>query len=92
MPAIVEAVKDLKPSLICLSVTQMPTQWDWVVELRQFTRSLCRRGCHIILGGRAIGEQGDQLSPFDAVCSTSRELLEFLQAQGEEPSIPDQQA
>lgn len=90
--AIVGAVQDLKPSLICLSVTQKPTQWDWVLELRQLTRSLCRCGCHIILGGRAIGEQGSELSPFDAVCSTSRELLEFLQAQGERRSAPDEQA
>lgn len=89
--AIVSAVQDLKPSLICLSMTQMTTQWDWVKELRELTHSLCR-GCRIVLGGRAIGEQGGLLSPFDAICSTSRELLEFLQAQGERRLASDQQA
>ncbi len=80
--AIVSAAQDLRPSLICLSVTQMTSDWAWVDELRELTRSLCR-GCSIILGGRAIGEQERHLSPFDAVCSTSRELLEFLQGQCE---------
>ncbi len=88
--AIVSAVHDLRPSLICLSVTQMSEQWNWVEELRQLTRSLCSEGCHIILGGRAATEQGCQLTPFDAVCSTSREMLEFLQEQGERRSIANQ--
>ncbi len=87
--AIVGAVQDLKPSLICLSVTQMVEQWDWVDEVRQLTRSLCK-GCHIILGGRAIGEQEFHPNPFDAICSTSRELLEFLQEQGERRSPSNQ--
>ena len=88
--AIVSAVHDLRPSLICLSVTQMSEQWDWVEELRQLTRSLCSEGCHIILGGRAVREPGSQQNPFDAICSTSREMLEFLQAQGERRPMANQ--
>jgi MerR family transcriptional regulator, light-induced transcriptional regulator len=89
--AIASAVHDLKPSLICLSLTQLPKQWDWVDELRQLSRTLCGRECNIILGGRASDDTGLQRSPFDAVCSTSRELLEFLQAQFDRRSPPDQQ-
>ena len=80
--AIVGAVQDLKPTLICLSVTQMSREWDWVDELRELTESSCQ-GCHIILGGRAIREQAFSPSPFDAICSTSKELLEFLQGLGD---------
>ncbi len=90
--AIVRAVQDLKPSLVCLSVTQTTAQWDWVDELRRLTLPLCGGGCHVVLGGRAMGEQGSHPSPFDAICSTSRDLLEFLQAQGERRPASDQQA
>jgi len=76
--AIVRAVQDLKPGLLCLSVTQTPTRWDWVEELRHMTKTSCQ-GCRVILGGRAFGERTTTPNPFDVVCSTSRELLEFLQ-------------
>jgi methanogenic corrinoid protein MtbC1 len=76
--AIAHAIQDLKPSLICLSVTQMPGQWNWVDELRQLTITFCR-GCHIVLGGRGFLDHTVAPNPFDAVCSTSKELLDYLQ-------------
>jgi MerR family transcriptional regulator, light-induced transcriptional regulator len=88
--AIVSAAQDLRPSLICLSVTQVHDQWGWVDELRQLTREICARDCHIILGGRASGEQQLHQSPFDAVCSTSRGLVEFLQTQCERRTAANQ--
>jgi MerR family transcriptional regulator, light-induced transcriptional regulator len=89
--AIVSSVRDLKPSLICLSVTQMPDRWDWADDLRRSTRAIRGEECRIILGGRANDDKDVRQSPFDAIFSTSRELIEFLQVQGDGRSAADQQ-
>lgn len=81
--AIVSAVQDLQPGLVCLSVTQAREQWDWAAELRELTAFLCPGNCPIVLGGRAIEDLGADAGAFSAICSTSRELLEFLQTRDE---------
>jgi methanogenic corrinoid protein MtbC1 len=75
--SVVEAVKDLRPSVLALSVTYPEETGQIVDDLRSLAEQAHRLGVPIILGGTGIPPQVRELSGVDAILTSSRDILDF---------------
>jgi MerR family transcriptional regulator, light-induced transcriptional regulator len=82
MESIVNAVRELNPSLVALSVTSITDLDHFNAALRLLSEQVHAMGVRIILGGNGLPSDTSQLAPVDGILRSARDVVEFIAAIG----------
>jgi MerR family transcriptional regulator, light-induced transcriptional regulator len=79
--AIVDAVRELRPSIMALSVTRVSDATRLSIGLREIIERVHALGVKIVVGGRGLPSEISGLGPIDAVLTSAHDVVDYLAAQ-----------
>lgn len=78
--ALVAAVEELRPTVVCLSITNISRRDVTIPSLHRVAEASQRCGAALILGGSRVGDAVNDGVTADAVTRSSGDLLRYIQA------------
>jgi MerR family transcriptional regulator, light-induced transcriptional regulator len=82
LESIIDAVRELNPSLVALSVTRVSDLDRFTTALHELTGKIHDMGVKIIVGGNGLPTDTSLLAPVDGVLTSARDVVEFIAAMG----------
>jgi excisionase family DNA binding protein len=80
--AVISAVRDLKPTLVCLSCTRKEHSHQDVERLREIVVAAHAAGSQCVIGGAGAGGNAEGFRIFDGVLCSAKEVVEYLEGFG----------
>lgn len=76
--SIISATKDLRPTIVCLSLTNMNARRAELDALHALLNTLRRQRTTVLIGGRAVCGMKPFLSPYASTFCSTKQLMEFM--------------
>jgi methanogenic corrinoid protein MtbC1 len=84
--AVISAVRDLKPTLVCLSFTRKENSYQDMGHLGELAAAAHLAGSQCVVGGAAVGGNAEELRIFDGVLCSARDAVEYVEGFGRSTS------